>query len=137
VLTVLAAACGGSTGSKASPSPVPKWEQVLTTEVSGAQPVKLNLGSYELGASVRVGWVLSGPERPPVKLTFRIFNIERGVNYGQTVSPGSDQGVEQVDDQPLVIGPIWPGRYRVFFTQRFRPEDGPGYDVQLTVSTLR
>jgi hypothetical protein len=136
-LAILAAACGGSATDKASPSPAPKWEKVLTTQISGAQPVKLNLGIYDLGARVRVGWVLSGPERPPVKLTFRIFNVEEGMNYGQTVSPLSGAGVNLVDEEAMVVGPIWPGKYRIFFTQRFRPKGGPGYDVQLTVSTLR
>jgi len=136
-LASLAAACGGSSEGKASPSPVPKWEKVVTTQISGAEPVKLNLGTHRLGDRVTVAWDLSGPKKPPVSLTFRIFNTETGVTFGRTVSPLVGLGLKRHDDHGIVLVPIWPGTYRVFFTQRFRPKDGPGYDVKLTVSTLR
>lgn len=35
------------------------------------------------------------------------------------------------------ISDIEPGRYRIFFSQRFRSGDGPGYDIDFTVYALR
>ena len=134
-IVTLAASCGGGkdgTGQQAG-----TWHEILTTEISGKVPVKVALGTYDLGAQVRVGWVLSGPEKPPVSLTFRVFNFARGVNFGETVVPATHAGFKLVDDQAMVIGPIFTGKYRLFFSQRFRAQDGPGYDIRLTVSTLQ
>ena len=102
--------------------------------MSGAQPIKLNLGTYALGDGVRLGWVLTGPAtRPPVALTFRIINTVKGPGYGSSVSPG-DAAFSETNENAIVLAPIFPGKYTIFFSQRFLPAKGPGYDVKLTVS---
>ena len=111
--------------------------QVLTTDVSGAKPVKLNLGTHELGAGARLSWVLSGPTKaPPVVLTFRIINQKNGVGYGSSVSP-KDPGFSLDDQDAFLLAPIWKGPYYVFFSQRFPQGKGPGYDAKITVWTLK
>jgi hypothetical protein len=133
-----AAGCGGgASGDKPGASPSPQWEQVLTREVSGAQPIKVNLGTYALGNGVRLGWVLSGPTtKPPVALTFRIINTVKGPGYGNSVSSG-DAAFSETNENAIVLAPIFPGKYTVFFSQRFPKAEGPGYDVKLTVSTFK
>jgi hypothetical protein len=134
-LAALAAGCGGSSQPAAAASP--QWKQVLTTDVSGAKPVKLNLGTHELGAGARLSWVLSGPTKaPPVVLTFRIINQKNGVGYGSSVSP-TDPGFSLDDQDAFLLVPIWKGPYYVFFSQRFPQVKGPGYDVKLTVWSLK
>ena len=135
-LVTLAAACGGGKDG-AGQKQTGTWHEILTTKISGKTPVKVALGAYDLGSMVRVGWVLTGPQKPPVSLTFRVFNFAKGVNFGETVVPATHAGFKLVDDQAMVIGPIFTGESRMFFSQRFRPQDGPGYDIQLTVSTLK
>ncbi len=89
------AGCGG--GSPGA-GPSPKWEEVVTSKVSGKAPVKLNLGTHELGTSVRLAWKLSGPDKPPVVLTFRIINADYGMGFGHSVTP-QDQGLQVADGQ--------------------------------------
>jgi len=40
-------------------------------------------------------------------------------------------------DEALILGPIRPGDYRVYLSQRFPPSKGPGYDIKFTISTTR
>jgi hypothetical protein len=134
-LVALAASCGGNGGTGQHGGGT--WHEILTTQISGKAPVKVALGTYDLGTKVRVGWVLSGPDKPPVTLTFRVFNFAMGRNFGDTVVPASDPDFKLVDTEAMVVGPIFTGTYRLFFSQRFRPQDGPGYDIRLTVSTLQ
>jgi hypothetical protein len=132
VLTLAAAACGSSGGDSAAASP--QWTQVFTARVSGAQPVKLNLGVHELGNGARLGWRLTGPETaPPVMLTFRIISVENGVGYGNSISP-KDPSFSLDDTEAVVLAPIRPGKYSVYFSQRFPSGKGPGYDGTLTIS---
>lgn len=137
-LAAASAGCGGGeSGAKPTASASPQWEQVLTREVSGAKPAKINLGTYDLGPGARLGWVLSGPsKKPPVVLTIRIINQANGVGYGLSASP-KDAGFSLEDESAMVLAPIWKGKYVVFFSQRFPAGKGPGYDVKLTVSTLK
>jgi hypothetical protein len=136
-LVALAAAAAGCGGSKPAASASPRWVQVLTTDVSGAKPVKLNLGTHELGAGARLSWVLTGPTKaPPVVLTFRIINQKNGVGYGSSVSP-KDPGFSLDDQDAFLLGPIWKGAYYVYFSQRFPQGKGPGYDAKITVWTLK
>ena len=136
-LAALAAAAAGCGGSKPAASASPRWVQVLTTNVSGEKPVKLNLGTHELGAGARLSWVLSGPTKaPPVVLTFRIINQKNGVGFGSSVSP-KDPGFSLDDQDAFLLGPIWKGLYRVYFSQRFPQGKGPGYDARITVWTLK
>jgi hypothetical protein len=72
-LTVASAGCGG--GSPGA-SPSPEWQEVVTAKVSGKEPVKLNLGTHQLGTKARLAWKLSGPDKPPVMLTFRLINAD-------------------------------------------------------------
>jgi len=129
----------GAPSSPATPAPQqPEWENVVSARVSGDRPVKLSLGIHTLGDRVRLAWVLSGPKNPPVTLTLRIINVSTGIGYGQTASPRSDpQPIVRRDDRAMVLAPIWPGEYRIYFSQRFPQQEGPGYDVKLTISTRR
>lgn len=114
----------------------PQWETVVSTEVPGAKPAKILLGTYHLGDRVRLAWDLSGPEKPPVMFTLRVVEITAGVGFGASVSP-QDANFALHTDEVLVLGPVRPGDYRVYFSQRFRPSQGPGYDVKLTIWTTK
>ena len=133
-LVATSAGCGGSSSPDASPSP--EWEQVLTSKVSGKAPVKLNLGTHELGTSVRLAWTLSGPVSPPVVLTFRLINADFGTGFGYSMTPQDKEFKLQTEDA-ITIGPLKPGNFIVYFSQRFPPAKGPGYDGEITVYTLK
>ena len=137
-LAVTSSGCGGSgSGTKPSSSASPQWTTVLTKDVPGSQPIKVNLGTWALGNGVRLGWELSGPTTtPPVVLTLRIINTTSGIGYGTSVSPG-DAGFSTSEPNAIILNPIWPGKYVVFFSQRFPKAKGPGYDAKLTVSTYK
>jgi hypothetical protein len=124
--------CGGADDSGGAR----EWETVVAAEVSGDEPVKLLLGTYELGDRVRIGWDLSGPENPAVTFTLRVVEISAGNGFGASVSPG-DPLFALHGDEVLVLGPIRPGDYRVYFSQRFPPSTAPGYDVKFTISTTK
>ena len=126
------AGCGGSLGA----GPSPKWEEVATSKVSGKAPVKLNLGTHELGSRVRLAWKLSGPDKPPVVFTLRIINADYGTGFGYSVTP-QDQGFKLQTDDAITITALKPGNFTVFFSQRFPPAQGPGYGGQITVFTLK
>lgn len=128
------AGCGGSSSPDASPSPT--WEQVLTSKVSGKAPVKLNLGTHQLGTKVRLAWKLSGPDSPPVVLTFRLINADYGTGFGYSMTP-QDQEFKLQTDDAMTIGPLKPGNFTIYFSQRFPPAKGPGYDGEITVYTLK
>jgi len=127
----------GVSGGCDSDNPGSEWERVTSAQISGDQPVKLNLGNYRLGDRLRLAWVLSGPENPPVTLTLRIIDIKTGRGYGYAVTPESGgQAIARQDDQAILLAMV-PGEYRVYFSQRFPPARGPGYDIELTVYTKR
>jgi hypothetical protein len=128
------AGCGGSGSPDAGPSP--EWQQVLTSKVSGKTPVKLNLGTYQLGTQVRLAWSLSGPDKPPVMLTFRLINADYGTGFGYSMTP-KDAGFKLQTENAMTIGPLKPGNFTVYFSQRFPPAKGPGYDGEITVYTLK
>ena len=37
----------------------------------------------------------------------------------------------------MTVGPLKPGNFRIFFSQRFLDGVGPGYDGEVTVYTLK
>ena len=37
----------------------------------------------------------------------------------------------------MTVGPLKPGNFTIFFSQRFPPAKGPGYDGEITVYTLK
>jgi hypothetical protein len=122
--------CGGAGDGQGA-----KWERVTTAEVSGDQPVRQNLGTYPLGDRLRLAWELSGPKAPPVTLTLRIIDVKTGRGYGYAVTPESEgHALARQDDEAILLALV-PGNYRIFFSQRFRPARGPGYDMKLTVYT--
>jgi hypothetical protein len=134
-LVTLAGASGGC--AQSSDNPAPQWERVTSAQVSGDRPVKLYLGAYPLGDRVRLAWVLSGPENPPVTLTLRIIDVKTGRGYGYTVTPESEgHAISRRDDQAISLVLV-PGEYRVFFSQRFRQALGPGYDITFAVYTMK
>jgi len=132
-LATLAAASAGCGGAGGKPSS--QWERVTSAQVSGDRPVRLNLGTYRLGDRCRLAWVLSGPQNPPVTLTLRITDVKTGRGYGYTVTPESEgHAITRRDDQAILLVPV-PGDYRIYFSQRFPPARGPGFDIELTVYT--
>ena len=132
ILTAASAGCGGSPDA----GPSPEWQEVLTSKVSGKAPVKLNLGTHQLGTKVRLGWSLSGPDKPPVVLTFRLINADYGTGFGYSMTPQDATFKLQTDDA-MTIAPLKPGRFIVYFSQRFPEGKGPGYDGEITVYTLK
>jgi hypothetical protein len=126
------AACGSSQGDE----PKGEWQEVLTREVSGKAPVKLNLGTHQLGTKVRLAWDLTGPQSPPVILTLRLINADYGTGFGYSTQP-TDPGFKTADESAMTIAPIKPGNFTVYFSQRFAPGQGPGYDGTITVYTLK
>jgi hypothetical protein len=132
-LVTLAGAGGGCGGG--SEGPGSQWERVTTAQVSGDQPIRLNLGTYPLGDRLRLAWVLTGPEKPPVTLTLRIIDVKTGRGYGYAVTPESEgHAIARQDEQAIRLTLI-PGDYRIYFSQRFPPARGPGYDLKLTIYT--
>jgi hypothetical protein len=138
LLALVAAGCGsGSGGSGPSASASPQWTQVLTSKISGAKPVKVNLGTVTLGSAVRLQWKLSGPVgTPPVTLAFRMINQKNGVGYGSAWR-AKDANFSLDNPAAFVQAPIWTGKYTAFFSQRFPPAKGPGYDAELTIWTTK
>ena len=132
----LAATSAGCGGGSPSASPSPEWEEVVTSTVSGEAPVKLNLGTYQLGPQARLAWKLSGPDEPPVVLTFRLINADYGTGFGYSMTPES-QGFQLDTENAMTVGPLKPGNFRIFFSQRFQDDAGPGYDGEVTVYTLK
>jgi hypothetical protein len=138
VLLVGAAGLSGGCGGKSTEDGTElQWTEVVTTKVSGAEPVKLNLGIYSLGKGVRLAWVLLGAEDPPVTLTFRVVQVAKGYSYGGAISSKTDPEFATDDAAAFRFVPIWPGKYRIYFGQRFPESRGPGYDAKLTVYTLK
>jgi len=135
-LAALATTSAGCGGGSSGASPSPEWEEVVTSKVSGKAPVKLNLGTHQLGIKVRLAWRLSGPDDPPVMLTLRLINADYGTGFGYSTTP-RDQGFKTQTDNAMTIGPLKPGNFRVLFSQRFPPAKGPGYDGEITVYTLK
>ena len=130
-LTGASAGCGGTEGGESA-----EWVEVLTSDVSGKEPVKLNLGTHQLGTQVRLAWKLSGPDEPPVMLTFRLINADYGTGFGYSMTP-QDKGFKLETANAMTVGPIKPGNFTVYFSQRFPPAEGPGYDGEITVYTLK
>lgn len=128
------AACGSSGDQTTSGQGT--WEKVLSSEVSGKAPVKLNLGTHPLGTKVRLAWEFTGPPSPPVILTFRLINADYGTGFGYSSRPG-DAGFATKTENAMTIAPIKPGNFTVYFSQRFVPADGPGYSGTITVYTLK
>lgn len=135
-LVALAATSAGCGGGSPSASPSPEWEEVVTSKVSGKAPVKLNLGTHQLGTQARLAWKLSGPDGPPVVLTFRLINADYGTGFGYSMTPES-QGFQLDTENAMTVGPLKPGNFRIFFSQRFQDGEGPGYDGEVTVYTLK
>jgi len=130
-LSLAAAGCGSSAEGETG-----TWEKVLSQEVSGKEPVKLNLGQHQLGTQVRLAWDLTGPESPPVILTFRLINADYGTGFGYSMTP-THVGFKTKTENAMTIGPLKPGNFTVYFSQRFPPDEGPGYDGTITVYTLK
>ena len=135
-LVALAAMSAGCGDGSPSASPSPEWEEVVTSTVSGEAPVKLNLGTHQLGTQARLAWKLSGPDEPPVVLTFRLINADYCTGFGYSMTPET-QGFQLETENAMTVGPLKPGNFRIFFSQRFQDGAGPGYDGEVTVYTLK
>jgi hypothetical protein len=71
-----------------------------------------------------------------VMLTLRLINADYGTGFGYAMTP-QDQGFKLQTDNAMTIGPLKPGNFTIFFSQRFPPAKGPGYDGEITVYTLK
>ncbi len=131
-LPLASTGCGSSGGGNASQ----EWQKVVSSEISGEAPVKLNLGTHQLGSKVRLAWDLTGPQSPPVTLTFRLINADYGTGFGYSARP-TDQGFKVTTENAATIAPLKPGNFTVYFSQRFAPGKGPGYGGTITVYTLK
>ena len=125
-----------SSTTSAQAGPTQRWESVASERLSGDAPVKQYLGTYELGSRVRLAWVLSGAKDAAATLTLRVINVSNGTGYGQSVASQSEPGFNRRDRAAIILRVV-PGEYRVFFSQRFGPSEGPGYDIKLTLYTKR
>ena len=125
-----------SSTTSAQARPTQRWESVASERLSGDAPVKQYLGTHELGSRVRLAWVLSGATDAAPTLTLRVINVGSGTGYGQSVASQSEPGFNR-RDRAAISFRVVPGEYRVFFSQRFGPPDGPGYDIKLTLYTKR
>lgn len=132
IVAAVITGCGSASDERGSA----EWERVVTATVTGKEPVKLNLGTHQLGTQTRLEWRLSGPADPPVTLTFRLINADYGTGFGYAMTPQS-QGFRLETDNAMTIGPLKPGNFTVYFSQRFPPEDGPGFNGEITVYTLK
>jgi hypothetical protein len=47
------------------------------------------------------------------------------------------QGFKTVTDNAMTIAPLKPGNFTVYFSQRFPTGEGPGYDGEITIYTLK
>jgi hypothetical protein len=127
------AGCGGGAGGSTAAG---EWGLVTTAQVSGDKPVKVSLGDYPLGDRVRLAWDLSGPKNPPVNLTFRVADMRKGGGYSYSVTPASEGHAIALKDEQGIVLRVIPGEYRIYFSQRFAPARGPGYDAKLRVYTM-
>jgi hypothetical protein len=127
------AACGSSGDDETTQG---EWEEVVSADISGKAPVKLNLGTHQLGTKVRLAWDLTGPESPPAILTLRLINADYGTGFGYSMSP-TDQNFSAKTENAMTIAPIKHGNFTVYFSQRFPPAQGPGFDGTITVYTLK
>jgi hypothetical protein len=69
-------------------------------------------------------------------LTFRLINADYGTGFGYSMTPET-QGFELETDNAMTVGPLKPGNFRIFFSQRFPADEGPGYGGKITVYTLK
>jgi hypothetical protein len=115
--------------------PYDPWQLVTSGRIDGDRPVKLSLGAYQLGDRVRLAWTLSGPDNPPVALTLRAEGVTRGDGYAHSIPP-QKHGLPRHDDHAMGMLDLQPGVYRLYFSQRFRPSRGPGYDISFAIYTM-
>ena len=114
------------------------WEILTSGRITGDESTTLDLGVYELGDRISLGWELSGPENPPVTLELKIVSTDGREEYSTARPPQSDpDALSRKDGSAMGISYIEPGAYRIFFSQRFRRGSGPGYDIDFTVYALR
>jgi len=114
------------------------WEPLASGHITGDESTTLDLGVYELGERIDLGWELSGPDNPPVTLELKIVSTDGLEEYSTARPPQSNpNALSRKDGSAMGISYIEPGSYRIFFSQRFRRGDGPGYDIDFTVYALR
>ena len=126
----LSTACGS--GGFTAPQP---WREVTAGHISGKHPVRRYLGVFKLDSDVRLAWVLSGPQDPPVTLSLRIAGVDDGSGYSNTIPPQETPSLPRRNDSGLGFTEIQPGTYRVYLVQRFAKGRGPGYDISFTLFT--
>ena len=67
---------------------------------------------------------------------FRLINADYGTGFGYSMTPET-QGFQLESENAMTVGPLKPGNFRIFFSQRFLDGVGPGYDGEVTVYTLK
>ena len=109
-----------------------QWEQVASGHLSGQRPGKLELGTHYLDGRTTVDWTSAAAGDASVRLTIRIENARGGYAHTESVLPGEPAAEGQASFRD-----IEPGRYHITFSQRFPRSEGPGYDFDVVVRTLR
>jgi len=135
---VLAALTGAAAGcALIGNTSVQHWDPVASGHISGERPVRLFLGTYHLGDRVRLAWVLSGPQSPPVTLTLRADSVRPRNGYSTSVMLQKHPvAIPRINEHALGLSDVEPDEYRLYFSQRFRKAQGPGYDIRFTVFTM-
>jgi hypothetical protein len=120
--------------STSSEQPPKQWDKLTSGRLSGAQPSKVFLGTYHLGSEVRLAWVLSGPTDPHGALSLRVDNAGTAASYTNTLFSPKDAPPRR-SDNALGFIDIPTADYHVYFIQRFRSGQGPGFNVTYTLFT--
>ena len=140
VLALFASGCDLWSGETAEP--MPSSDAPLTGRVvaSGQLPADktttLDLGTLELGESVWLSWVLTGPSDASARFVLRLEGSSPDDDVMTLRSGPVSYGLERIEnDRAMRFAAIEPGPYRVTLKQVVRPEEAPGYDVEFDVLT--
>ena len=145
VLALLAlslSSAGCDLWSDETTEPMPSTDAPLTGRVvaSGILPsdmtTTLDLGTLELGESVWLSWVLTGPPDASARFVLRLEGSSPDDDVTTLSSGPVSYGLERIEnDRALRLAVIEPGAYHVTLRQVVRPEVAPGYAVEFDVLT--
>jgi hypothetical protein len=133
-LVTMAVAIGGcASAPKGPPEP---WAKLASGRISGDRSVNKYLGTYALGSRVRLAWVLSGPQNPPVTLVLKGVGVHKGYGFSNAILLQDAGAISRRDEHGLGFIGVEPDEYRVYLVQRFRRGQGPGFDIAFTLYTM-
>jgi hypothetical protein len=120
-LTLASAGCG-------DPPPA-EWQQVASGRFTGARPISMDLGTFNLAGDLRLSWMLTGPADARATFRLRVARItdSGGVETSETHVRSWSGGFSRRNDAALMIGVREPGEYRITLSQQFRPGQESGF----------